>query len=259
MRPGDYPTPAQVSLFLEEVWVDDAYRVEFRKQNPKTPLYGYDEKYFSNVAEGQVIVSGNLVINYRYPGYLWNVIADRMTKIDPQVGAYVAFATDILRATPAQRIDMIREARQKGNIEEVSSVMQRLLGKKNWGTVSKSPDLVNDMLKAPSNKYQPINVKIYFDKPQKAWYHTMIEDVHFTGSSMTLSASGTYGGDSSASGQPIFEVYSFFAKDVTQVYHPRSSISINDSEVGSPTGDNVTEAHEKISSRWAQNVTPAFE
>ena len=256
MRQGSYPTPAQVSLFLEEVWIDDAYRVEFRKQNPKTPLYGYDEKYFSNVAEGQVIVSGNIVITYRYPGYLWHIIAKRETEIDPTVGAYVNLAADILRANPNQRIEMIREARQKGNLEKVSSVMQRILGTRNWGSPPKALDLVNDTLKEPFGKYKPFNVKIYFDKPQSAWYHTQIEDVHFTGSSMTLSASGTYGGDSSASGQPIFEVYSFFAKDVVQKYSQQPTLTITDNEVGGPDGP--IESAEK-SGPWDRITLPQIE
>jgi len=253
MRKGDYPTPAQVSMYLEEVWLDDAYRVEFRKQNPKTPLYGFDEKYFSNVAEGQVIVTGNLIINYRYPGYLWTVIADRMRRLNPEMGAYTAFAADVLRATPSQRIEMIRQARQAGYLEMTTSVMTRLIGNKSWGTTVEAPDLVNSLLKDSRGHYSPINIKIYFDKPNLAWYHSNIIDVHFTGSSMTISASGSYGGDSSASGQPIFEVYSFFAKDIKPVFQrepARSAIGRDSSEVGNPEGDHITESYEKVSDRW---------
>ena len=213
MRMGDYPTPAQVTLYLEEVWVDDAYRVEFRKQNPKTPLYGFDEKYFSNVADGQVLVSGNLVINYRYPGYLWNIIAERSTRMDPEALAHNVFASELLAASPAKKIDMIKEARNNGTLNEVTSVMKKITAK-NKGHYPSAPDLVNQILKDGNGRYKPINIKIYFDKPDRSWYHTEIVDVHFTGSSMTISASGTYGGDSSASGQPLFEVYSFFAKNV---------------------------------------------
>jgi len=262
MRNDSYPTPAQVSMYIGNMWIDDAYRVEFRKQNPKTPLYGYDEKYFSNVADGHVIVTGNLVINYRYPGYLWNAIAEAGEKMYPERGAYVRFAADLLTMSPSQRIDAIREARQKGGagLDQISSVMRKIFatpaGSSTRTNVS-APDLVNQMLTDGQGNYNPIDIRIYFDNPQNAWYSQVIRDVHFTGSSMVMSASGQYGGDSSASGQPIFEVFSFFAKNVrpeATTNTPRNETGLAN-EVGVPNDNLTVVGTDKVSERWLTSQT----
>ena len=67
---GDYPTPGDVKVFIAGSWIDDAYRVDFDNKNQKTPLRGYHQKHYALVADGYRIVVGNILVHYRYPGYL---------------------------------------------------------------------------------------------------------------------------------------------------------------------------------------------
>lgn len=81
-----YPTPSTCTYTLhkpnkysgghggEAMVVDDMYRVDFQRRVSHQPIYGYDDTQFGFVAQGKELVTGNMIINFRYPGYLRNLI-----------------------------------------------------------------------------------------------------------------------------------------------------------------------------------------
>jgi hypothetical protein len=69
-----YPSPSSTTYYINEYLLSDMYRVDFKRDVRKQPIYGYDSKQFDFVAKGKELVTGQLVVNYRYPGYLRNVI-----------------------------------------------------------------------------------------------------------------------------------------------------------------------------------------
>jgi len=71
----DYPTPAQTTVFIGDQYLDDAYSINFEIQQPRVPLYGYNQSYFSLMADGKILITGTLIINFRYPGYLQTAIS----------------------------------------------------------------------------------------------------------------------------------------------------------------------------------------
>ena len=81
-----YPTPSTCTYTIhrpnkvsdnhggDAYVVDDMYRVDFQRRISHQPIYGYDDTKFSFVAQGKELVTGNMIINFRYPGYLRNLL-----------------------------------------------------------------------------------------------------------------------------------------------------------------------------------------
>ena len=69
-----YPTPSTTAYYINGYALEDMFRVDFKRTQKHQPVYGYSSKKFDFVAKGKELVTGQLIINYRYPGYLRNVI-----------------------------------------------------------------------------------------------------------------------------------------------------------------------------------------
>jgi len=244
MRPGAYPTPAQVSVFMGDIWLDDAFRIEVRYQNPQVPLYGYAESEFTAVAQGKRIVQGSLIINFRYPEYLRTAM-ENIGETKAQNDRAVDFMNRLRTASVADRIGMLEEARMQGVGADIKPIFVEEFAKKmgvanpHWADGPHGETRLGTTLPSTMriDVNRPLTLKIYFDTPEDAQYHWEIEDVHLVGQAMTIS-NQAQGGDASASGMPLYEMYSFFAKRVTTVM--RSQINWGDERGGSlPDGTPV--------------------
>lgn len=71
--PYDYFCGADAKIFFGDVWVDDIATIQYNINQSKTPIWGYASQYYDAIAKGQVIVQGNLSIQFKEVGYL-NVI-----------------------------------------------------------------------------------------------------------------------------------------------------------------------------------------
>lgn len=76
----NYWGPAQVRLFVDGVWVDDACAVQYNIEDRKIPKYGYFDRFYRTIAVGQTLVSGRLSIQFRYNGYLRSAIEDQLLR-----------------------------------------------------------------------------------------------------------------------------------------------------------------------------------
>jgi len=220
MREGNYPTPAQVSVFVGDVWVDDAYRVEVRDQNQLIPLYGYADKEFTAVAQGKRIVQGSLIINYRYPEYLLAAIEGNGHK-RVEMESAVALAHALANADITERIAILEHARQIGIGKEMREVFStQYLSRIPYfadehmrAFESENPSLTSIASTMQLDPTKEINLRIWFDMPERSRYYTSIEGVRLVGRAMTISNAAS-GGDASGSGQPLYEIYTFFAKRI---------------------------------------------
>lgn len=70
MKYGSYPTPNDVRVFIGGVWIDDLYRIDINHDSKKIPLYDYSGRLFKIVATGKAIVTGSMIVHWRFPGYL---------------------------------------------------------------------------------------------------------------------------------------------------------------------------------------------
>ena len=70
----DYFSGSQASIFIGDLWVDEITDIQFSVGANATPIYGYGDTFFSHVAQGRVMVQGNLTINFKEPNYLFAVL-----------------------------------------------------------------------------------------------------------------------------------------------------------------------------------------
>jgi hypothetical protein len=81
----DNYTGSQILLYFGDILIDDALDIRFNVQQTKTPVFGYANQYYTFVADGHVIVSGSLTVNFKEAGYLlWPIkeIVNRRTAGD---------------------------------------------------------------------------------------------------------------------------------------------------------------------------------
>lgn len=261
---GDYPTPGDVKIYVDDLLVDDAYRVDYEEQDKKIPLYGFHQKLYADVADGKVIVVGNIIIHYRFPGYLNHalqrvlVARERNALKDTAVmspgpgpapggpggapGQQViqrgyggalpvisSFIEDIRRArTPADFVGMLKQAATSGTFEPASLVLQELFGSnaefygdRNQieGALEKAT-VSSPVTSGPQDfigGWKGFDLRLdygYIGTRTQGVYHSeVLKGVHLTGRRKVVNAS-TAGGDLSASGQSLLEVYPFFCREV---------------------------------------------
>ena len=209
MKMDSYPTPSQITVSLGSVWIDDALRIEFKEEAAKVPIFGYNERQANVFADGHSYVSGSLVINYRFPGYmLWAARQDKERLARVQEAA--SLVTKIRNATVAERVNLLDEARQEGVEDELAAIMRKaIIGNE------KSLNIIPSIMDESATKNYKI--KIWFDTPEQSLYHRSINGVRFTGRSLAANNSVNAGADTSASGMPLLEIYTFIARDVSDI------------------------------------------
>lgn len=70
----EYFCGANVLVRIEDMPVLEATGLSLTIQESKRPIYGYSSRHFDAVASGQVLVQGQLIINYVHQDYLWHAI-----------------------------------------------------------------------------------------------------------------------------------------------------------------------------------------
>lgn len=94
-----YPGPAQVSIFVGGIWIDDACGIEIGGISGKEAYYGYHDAEPRTFGQGRSIVTGALSINFRFSGYLTKAIyAARKGKLSGADLAIAARTTSLLKA-----------------------------------------------------------------------------------------------------------------------------------------------------------------
>lgn len=257
MQLNDYPTPSDVKIYIGPHLVDDAYRVEYDERNSKMPLTGYHQKKYASVADGKLIIVGNIIIHYRFPGYLTHAIKNILNLrelnflTDPKHGGQYPTQswqgmspvgekrtstytkTDVVselqlirKSTPSQRVALLARSFQLGFFEFESALLKNTFENR---TDTRSTDqrkfnpLESVAEMSPHdfiNGERGIDLSLYYgyvgSGSQAAYVTEVLEGVHFTGRRKVVNAS-TSGGDLSASGQSLLEVYPFFARSVRSV------------------------------------------
>jgi hypothetical protein len=67
-------TGQNISLTIGDTLVTTAFGVSWEVSQSKRPIYGYNSSYYDSVAKGQIIVLGQLFINFVTPNYLSRVL-----------------------------------------------------------------------------------------------------------------------------------------------------------------------------------------
>ena len=67
-------TGANVSITIGDNLITNAFGISWELSQNKRPIYGYNSMHYDAVATGQVIVLGQLYLNYQHPNYLSRVL-----------------------------------------------------------------------------------------------------------------------------------------------------------------------------------------
>lgn len=248
-----YPSPSTVKYYVNDIELDDMYRVDFQRNVNFQPIYGYNSTQYDFIAKGKELVNGNLIINYRYPGYLamailnalltTNNTKDAMDSIDDrknlkfkdnkfkteQLINYLDKAnigTDDKLKIIANSIKESLDFDKALTNENIANILQDKYIKrlpKDLGSLSNELKSTQDKRTVLSSilDYQrtikfDLTVRYGFQGVES--YVRIFKDCIITGEGETVSAAAGGGNDISSSAQPILEVYPFFAKTIITSY-----------------------------------------
>lgn len=66
----DYFSGSQIQIMVGDVLLDTAVHISYQLHQSKTPVFGYANQYYSYLADGQVIVTGEIVVAFKEAGHL---------------------------------------------------------------------------------------------------------------------------------------------------------------------------------------------
>jgi hypothetical protein len=250
----NYPSPAETKIYINNSWIDDAYRVDYTVSNPRTPLYDYTSTFFKDVAEGHTIVHGQLILNFRFPGYLMTAIKDNLgyqkqrgifktglvarqfqsRSLDGSRGTAQSseLIRDLLEGSAQERVSKLLAYKRLGALEHVKQVSDALFGD-GTNMISLGGETAGAV--ATHQGRLPFSITMRYGG-EEALYTKTIEECYLVGESQVISASAIAGGDLSASGMPIFEIYSFFGRKVSDTVTEKA-VKLNKKLQGRALGD----------------------
>lgn len=229
---GHYPSPSLVQVYVADLHIEDAYHCEYQEEDSTQPLFSYSQREYVAVAEGKTLVSGQLVINFRYPGYLSVALQNAYDKLGSYVTDYkgrevsrhnkeVLATLDAFRkATRQDKFKLLADAARKGpHALTTTSLLARI----SESLQIRASQVPGDRLKLPS-PLQATHRREGIVPSVALWIHygnlnerhpaKEISGVVFIGESQTITASASHAGGPSSSGANIFEVYPFFGRTV---------------------------------------------
>lgn len=239
-----YPTASTVAVFVNGLHIDQAYQIQYKESANKIPIYGYNDHKFTKVVKGRQAVSGALVLNFVFPGYL-NMVLDKQRQVKNKAPAalYNAGVADsviseesleeniavLLRTELPPNTDAAsRTARAEYIAELISKPKTRektkssLLSFFTQGSIDPNtnlkipfgalledqPPVEKNMLSPIEQENDGINIDIYYQDPQLSDWYLSFKNVHFYDVSQAISQAGAEG-----SSDPLYEVYSFMARE----------------------------------------------
>jgi hypothetical protein len=84
-------TGANVSITIGSDLITNAFGISWELSQNKRPIYGYNSMHYDAMATGQVIVLGQLYLNYQHPNYLSRVLYDYFQRAAPNNYSSSAF------------------------------------------------------------------------------------------------------------------------------------------------------------------------
>jgi hypothetical protein len=167
-------------------------------QESKRPIYGYSSRFFDAVASGQVLVQGNLVINYVHQDYLYHAISSGLGIETSDVGD---------TSVPELEVDDYMST--LGENPELDGKFIQALKNQFWSPTLLSATSKLNPTRNPHDNFSGINVRVTFGDQDLAHKDTgktgmLISNLHFLGRSSVISISEDV----------IIEAYPFIARDI---------------------------------------------
>ena len=237
MKSNEYifPTAATTTVYLNGLHVEHAFRVDWKEDSPRIPIYGYNDKYYSRVATGRSIVQGLLVINFIYSGYLYHVLeqggipnvpADAFKKGNLDYlkkGTYRKSIKNDLAKKIRNEVKLAEQANDPKN--QKMEYIQQLFKERNRtpneiallkevlrethsleDTAVEKQSKLRTLSSPLENQAGDLQMDVYFQDPERVLWRLNFRDVYFTSVSQQASIAGAEG-----SSEPLYEIYEFIA------------------------------------------------
>jgi hypothetical protein len=204
-----YFSGAQTEISIGKFKVDEAIEVEGVYSMSQTPIYGYASTHFNTVAVGKVLVSGSIIINYVFDGYLYAFIkaAKEKNVIDAILNQYanekVALASP---SGPTNGIEKEVEVSENVDLfDYISTSDIKKFQDKHW---TKPDQFSTNNAPARPEFAGPFNIlvkdyKVGYDRDADTSQRTLI-DCFINRQAFVRRVDGS----------PIVEVYQFIAKTI---------------------------------------------
>jgi hypothetical protein len=198
-----YYSGSQIALYIGEVLIDEAVFISYDLRQPKRPIYGYASQYFDAIANGIVLIHGQIGINYIDNKYLPVIIYDTLSKqnqnpnesnIPMEVTSSLDYMTKLADLQGYATLNQMQNSAFRTAINKQKE--------KYW----RNDTVANNAVPRP-DQFGPIDIVISFGLPGNNNYNSTakkLEAVYFTHESQTIEING----------QPLIESYSFFARSI---------------------------------------------
>lgn len=205
----DYYSGANIGIYLKDQLLTTVVGLQFNHMQARTPVYGYASSLYDGVADGHVIVEGQLFTNFIQSQLLSAYINNAIT----------GKTVDTIRANTGTL-----NPDEAGNInfanyttEEIDTLKQQIWGQQSSGSRSWSDINIpaiegTDILShaRPDQHLTGFDIEVWYGNRFKRTEFTnttvrVIRDVRITG----------FGQSITVDGEPIIESYSFIARSVT--------------------------------------------
>lgn len=242
-----FPTASNVSVFLNSLHVDLAYRIDWKEVTDKVPIYGYNDTYFSTVAQARSVVQGFLITNFIRPGYLSAAIRYKKENTQyeeqynwnlrhPTLYGYSmldsrSLANSLKTELPPNIPGDDRKARAEyiasllkandNNRQAVREELKRMTTLPNYTEVDAREKLEDTSLILANQPQKGSTIDVYYVDPTDSAQFVRFENVYFTDVSQQISQAGAEG-----SSEPLYEIYQFIAsKKITKTkYRTRNNL-----------------------------------
>lgn len=197
----EYYSGSQVTVFIEDVWVDDAASYQINISQAKQPIYGYGSQYYDFVAQGKVLVQGQLTINYKDPNYLWIILANKSAQ---KRRAALEIKEQRRRQINSTTFDasnsegLVRRLQNNSSSDRDFKEISELFEETYWNRPARNP-IIDD--EPEGFNHDPFTMHFLY-KGDSAGVIEELTDVSLLGKSKIVEANG----------QPIQEVYNFIAR-----------------------------------------------
>lgn len=234
----DYFSGSQIQVLIGDILIDECVGITFAVQQSKTPVFGFASQYYTFVADGHVLVTGELTIAFKEAGYLLQPMKRFIERVrNNGNNSPIQISEDRYMQMIRLNIEQMIEYEQTGNRDilkmwvelqhlpddqfedwaesfedylwfggDTASPLSRdKMFSKNL-TEQDSFDLNTMSTHRRADQYPPIDIWIaYGDINVPAANHTVkkLLDVTFTGQVQTIEVSGN----------PVFEQYPFIARN----------------------------------------------
>lgn len=239
----EYFAGQDVRIYFGDVWVDEIVSMQFTMMENVAPIFGYASYTYDTVARGSRQIQGSFRINFKesyYLHFITNRLDSKLEALSPTGQFIDDGVTKITKAIPKENITVDHLISKMGGsndtqFEDLALEFEKSL----WGDSNNSDMTERTENRSEHSYFYPekgrpnlakhgFNIMVLYGPYQEAGNGTReqvattahtLTGVHLTGVSQVIDGSG----------QPVYEDYSFIARDLDGPMNSYSSSPVYNS------------------------------